>query len=104
MKICCVELKVGAVLLLVVGGVVLLVPLLSSIFWLEVSSLFLTKIDPNSTKRELNLATKLFEGLCLKVKIDQLGGLFLKASGLSKTGTSFWSHVLVDLVVVVVTG
>ena len=45
MKICCVELRVGAVLLLVVGGVVPLVP-----------SLFLTKIDPNSTKREPNLA------------------------------------------------
>ena len=48
MKICCVELRVGAVLLLVVGGVGLLLPLLSS--------LFLTKMDPNSTKRELNLA------------------------------------------------
>ena len=42
-------------LLLVVGGVVLLVLLLASIFG-ESSVECLTKIHPNSTKRELNLA------------------------------------------------
>ena len=45
-----------------------------------------------------------FKGVCLKVEIYQLGGLLLKASGLSKIGTSFESHVLVNLIVVVVTG
>ena len=54
-KTCCVEFEVGAVLLLVVGGVVLLVLLLASIFG-ESFVVFLAKIDPNSTKRELNLA------------------------------------------------